>query len=253
MAANLRTLLIAGGAAAIAAAAAAFVLLRPPQPAGPSPQQPAAAMVLPAAPLPNQSATGIELAPDAAPVGFDHAVKPYSVARETIVYSAPNTAAPHLYPLPAGTPLVSAERSRDGKWIIALTEDGRAAYLLADDLGPFDATQVPERFSLPTIINGTVKVVDTGNLIVSDQNVPLAGVIGKPDPYARDLQALIASQGNIVTCQLQQQSYVCKLPSGVDVARVALLNGAAEPADDASEDYRLQAQTAKAAQRGIWH
>lgn len=267
MAADLRTILIAAGTAAVAAGGVAFLVLRPPAPPAAAPAspmvQPAAAApaaaatapastAAPATALPAQSQTGVEVPPDPAPVGFDHSVKPYSVARDTIVYSAASTNSPHLYPLPAGTPLISAELSQDGKWVISLTEDGRAAYLLTEDLGPFDPAHVPQRLSLPTIVNGQVQVVDTANLVVGGQQVHIEGIVGKTDAYAVQLQSLLASQGNVVTCELQTQAYLCKLPNGVDIGKAVLLNGAAEPADDASADYRQQADIAKAAHRGIW-
>jgi endonuclease YncB( thermonuclease family) len=156
-----------------------------------------------------------------------------------------------MYPLRAGTSVMSAARSTDGRWIIALTEDGRAAYLPADDLGPYDPNRAPGP-EQPPPVSGEAQVVDTGTLIVNGQRLALAGVEGEGGEYARQLQSLIASQGGTVTCTPQGRGFVCQLANGMDIARAALYNGAARAADDASDDYRQQAESARSGRRGIW-
>jgi endonuclease YncB( thermonuclease family) len=99
---------------------------------------------------------------------------------------------------------------------------------------------------------GPAQVVDTGTLSINGEQVVLAGIIGKSGTYAAQLQSLIDSQGPAVSCTLQRQGYLCLLPSKLDIARAALFNGAGEPSADASDDYRQQAQAARAAHRGIW-
>ena len=100
-----------------------------------------------AAPLP-QAAPGAATSPaqpvaaPATPVlAFDPLVQRFSLLRDSAAYVAASTAAPQMYPLKSGTPLVSAAKSRDGAWIIATTEDGQAAYLPAADLGPYDPSR----------------------------------------------------------------------------------------------------------------
>jgi endonuclease YncB( thermonuclease family) len=95
-------------------------------------------------------------------------------------------------------------------------------------------------------------VVDTGNLVVNGQPVKLAGISGEGGIYAAQLQTMINSQGAQVQCTLQGSAYVCTLGNGLDIARTALWNGGADLASDASDDYRAQADAARAAHKGIW-
>ncbi len=178
-------------------------------------------------------------------------VQPFTLIRDSAAYVSASLAAPQMYPLRAGTPVMSAARSRDGSWIIALTEDGRAAYLPAADLGPYDPSRAP-RPDLPPTVAGEAQVVDTATLILNGQRLSLAGVEGEGGDYARQLQSLIDSQGRVVSCALQARGYLCTLPNGMDIARAALYNGAARADDDASDDYRQQAEAARAARRGLW-
>ena len=202
--------------------------------------------------IPAPAAGGFEMPPPSATVTFEHAVAPYTVAHDTPAYVGANTDSPQMYVVPAGTALVSADKSKDGVWVTSLTEDGRVAYLKAADLGPFDPASVPRRQTQQTIMSGAARVVDTATLSVNDQQISLTGIIGKGGIYADQLQAMIAHEGGTVTCKLAQSGYLCQLPSGADIGRVALFNGAAEPAGDASDDYLQQANVAKAAHRGIW-
>jgi hypothetical protein len=182
---------------------------------------------------------------------FTALVQAFTFVRDSAAYVAARLDAPQMYPLRAGVSVMSAARSTDGRWIIALTEDGRAAYLPADDLGPYDPNRAPGR-EQPPVVSGPAQVVDTATLIINGQRLALAGVEGEGGEYARQLQSLIASQGGMVNCAPQGRGFVCQLPNGMDIARAALYNGAARAADDASDDYRQQAESARSGRRGIW-
>jgi hypothetical protein len=64
-------------------------------------------------------------------VPYDAALK---VAKATKAYAGSSTDAPVFYPVRAGTAVQAAAKSKDGKWVIVMTEDGRAAYLQMADL-----------------------------------------------------------------------------------------------------------------------
>jgi hypothetical protein len=213
-----------------------------PAPAQPAPPAPAA---LPAPPA--QSATQ-PAAPLPTPIAFPAFVQAFSFVRDSAAYSAPSLTAPQFYALRAGTGVMSASRSADGQWIIAMTKDGQAAFIPVADLGPYDPGKAPKLDH----IDGTATVTNTANLLVDGTPVPLAGVTGKGDPFAGKLQKAIDTKGSKVSCDLTGSAYTCKLPDGTDIARFVLFNGAAEAAPDASEDYRQQEQAARAAHRGIW-
>ena len=183
---------------------------------------------------------------------FTTFVRPFTFVRDSAAYAAASGNAPQLYPLRAGTAVASAEKSADGKWVIAKTEDGKAAYLLAADLGPYDPSKAPQPDAVPPI-SGAARVIDTGLLDVDGQRVPLTGVHGETGRYVAKMQGMIDAHGQQVTCTPGGSGYQCRLTDGLDPARAALFNGAALPSADASADYRTQSEMAKAAHRGIWN
>jgi hypothetical protein len=185
------------------------------------------------------------------PVTFRTARAAFSLTHDSAAYVAPDRLSPQMYKLASGTPVFGIEKSSDGAWVIAMTEDGKAAYLPAADLGRYDPDLAASPV-LPDTVQGPAKVIDTAKLLVDGRTLVLSGVRGEGGSYARALQGVINAQGRIVTCTRQANAYLCRLPDGVDIAREVLLNGAAEPADDASEDYREQADAARAARRGVW-
>jgi hypothetical protein len=189
--------------------------------------------------------------PGVKPVTFRTARQAFSLKHDSAAYVAPDRASPQMYKLPSGTLVFGIEQSSDGAWVIAMTEDGKAAYLPAADLGRYDADLAASP-GLPDTVQGPAKVIDTAKLVVDGHTLALSGVRGEGGSYARGLQGVINTQGRIVTCTRQANAYLCRLPNGVDIAREVLLNGAAEPADDASDDYRGQADAARAARRGVW-
>ncbi len=215
----------------------------------PSGQGPAAEPTEPDGPVPApQTSTSPQQSPS---VEFSSSVRAYSLIRDSAAYAAASLSAPQLYPLRAGTPVQSVEASRDGHWIIAMTGDGQAAFLPVVDLGPYDPSKAP-RPDFPTAVAGVAQVIDTATLDIAGGTVPLAGVQGETGRYARQMEDLIRSQGMQVRCELGDNGYRCLLPNGIDIARMALFNGAADASPDASDDYQRQAQAAQAAHRGLW-
>ena len=247
--------IILGGTALLVAGAGGAMLLMNGQRAA---QSPAADQARPpeppaaAAPPPSVAAPPPPAAPAPSTIAFVPLVQDFSAVRDTAAFVSASQDAPQFYPLKSGTPLVSAARSPDGAWTVAMTEDGRAAFIPSGDLGPYDASRVPQP-ALPQTVSGTAEVVDTGTLIVDGQTIPLAGVIGRKGEPAAGMQKWIAAQGNVVNCTLQQAgAYLCTVPPDRDVGRFAIFNGAADLASDASDDYRAQDQAAQAARRGKW-
>jgi endonuclease YncB( thermonuclease family) len=97
-------------------------------------------------------------------------------------------------------------------------------------------------------------VRDTATLASAARTYPLYGVTGLGAPYADELQDYIVAHGDRVTCSPQgdPDNYVCVLPDGTDVAKVALAIGAARAAPDAPDDYRAQQSDALNNRRGLW-
>jgi endonuclease YncB( thermonuclease family) len=250
-----RIVAIIGAFALVAAAGGGvtYVLLKAPQTTKPAaesapPPAPAAAASQPSPPAVDAS----ESAPDIATVDFTPSSAEFTIAKPTAAYVSASPDSPKMYALPPGIGVRATEQSKDGKWLIALTEDGQAAFLPATDLGPYQPNAADAVPSLPETVAGGATVIDTATLSVEGQRIPLFGVTGEAGALADQLQDLLNANGARVTCRLQVESYRCQLPNGIDIARVALYNGAARPGPDASDDYRQQAAAAAAQHKGVW-
>ncbi len=246
---------IVGGILVVVAAGIGGYALRPVSPgAGPSSGAPlamppdASPAALPA-PAPDAAEQARQATLEAETVAFVSSTKPYTLLRDSAVYVAASKLAPQMYTLRAGASVMSTNVSKDGAWVIALTQDGQAAYLLSADLGPYVP---PAAMEAADRIEGPATLVDTGTLQVAGQQIALSGVHGLDGIYAERMQKLVDEQGGHLSCATRHHGYVCTLPNGADLARVALYNGAADPADDASPDYRQQADAAREAHRGRW-
>jgi endonuclease YncB( thermonuclease family) len=97
-------------------------------------------------------------------------------------------------------------------------------------------------------------VQDTATLVADGQTYVLNGILGLGAPYAAQLQGYIAANGDALTCQPQIEpgQYICMLTDGTDIAKVALVNGAARVAPDAPDAYRTQQLDALNNHRGLW-
>ena len=97
-------------------------------------------------------------------------------------------------------------------------------------------------------------VQDTATLVAERQTYVLDGLQGLGAPYTGQLQGYIAANGDTLTCSPQPiaGTYICVLNDGTDIAKVALVNGAALVGQDAPDAYRVQQREALLAQRGYW-
>ncbi len=97
-------------------------------------------------------------------------------------------------------------------------------------------------------------VQDTATLVADGQTYVLNGVVGLGAPYASQLQGYIVTHGDSLTCQPQIEpgQYICMLSDGTDIAKVALVNGAARVDPDAPDSYRTQQLEALNNRRGFW-
>jgi endonuclease YncB( thermonuclease family) len=97
-------------------------------------------------------------------------------------------------------------------------------------------------------------VPNTATLVADGHTYVLDGVQGLGTPYAGQLQGYIAANGDALSCQQQAVAdhYVCLLGDGTDIAKVALVNGAARVGAGAPDAYRVQQGEALTAQRGYW-
>jgi hypothetical protein len=68
------------------------------------------------------------------------------------------------------------------------------------------------------------------------------------------MQGYITANGDTVSCEAEANPghFICVLPDGTDVAKVALVNGAARVTPDAPDSYRLQQLDAINNRRGMW-
>ncbi len=97
-------------------------------------------------------------------------------------------------------------------------------------------------------------VRDTATLVEGPKVFALDGIIGFAMPYVGQMQGYIAGAGDSVTCSPQGDPghFVCLLPDNTDIAKVALVNGAARVAPDAPDAYRVQQLDALNNRRGYW-
>ena len=105
----------------------------------------------------------------------------------------------------------------------------------------------PETITHPTVL-------DTASLTAMGKTYPLDGLEGLGQPYASQLQGYIAANGDRLSCSPQGNtgSYICLMGDGTDIAKVALVNGAARVAPDAPDSYRVQQADALNNHRGFW-
>ena len=140
---------VTSGTQVPAAAVAAMTTSGTPTASGPTTSAPT--VVAPATsptfgqppPAPSTLQTPVDTSPqDIATTEFQSLVEAFTLSQDSVAYVAPSVNLPRMYPLPANTPILSTEKSKDGKWIIALTEDGQAAFLLTDHLGDKRLVQI---------------------------------------------------------------------------------------------------------------
>lgn len=97
-------------------------------------------------------------------------------------------------------------------------------------------------------------VADTATLVADGKSYRLDGLEGFGAPFAGQMQGYIAANGDLLTCNPQGDDgrYMCLMADGTDIAKVALVNGAARVSADAPDSYRVQQGDALDNKRGIW-
>jgi endonuclease YncB( thermonuclease family) len=97
-------------------------------------------------------------------------------------------------------------------------------------------------------------VPNTATLVADGQTYVLDGVLGLGSPFAEQMQTYIAQHGDSLVCdpQMLPGHYTCLLADGTDVAKTALVNGAARVGPDAPDAYRVQQAEALNNHRGFW-
>jgi endonuclease YncB( thermonuclease family) len=122
----------------------------------------------------------------------------------------------------------NAQKSRRGLWA---------------DLPP-----APERIDHPELPSTALVQAPQGTTIRLD------GIEGITGAMASTLQTYIASNGDSIACQQQSpETHVCVLlKDDTDIAKLALVNGMAQTAADAPDEYVIEQDAAKVARRGIW-
>lgn len=97
-------------------------------------------------------------------------------------------------------------------------------------------------------------VKDTATLTADGKTYILDTVVGLGTPYNSQLQSYIVANGDSMTCMPQgpQDHFVCLMPDGTDLAKAALVNGAARVPPAAPPAYRTQQLDALNNHRGYW-
>jgi endonuclease YncB( thermonuclease family) len=105
----------------------------------------------------------------------------------------------------------------------------------------------PEEVRHPSVPN-------TATLVAAGKTYRIDGIEGFAAPYAGQMQSYIAANGDVLSCNAQATpgTYTCLLRDGTDLAKIALVNGAARVSADAPDAYRLQQGDALANKRGFW-
>jgi len=106
----------------------------------------------------------------------------------------------------------------------------------------------------PPVVLQHPQIVDTATLVMGGQTYLLDGIDGVGAPYAPVMQSYIANAGDSLSCEAEANPghFICVLPDGTDIAKVALVNGAARVTPDAPDSYRIQQLDAINNHRGMW-
>jgi len=171
----------------------------------------------------------------------------FRVEKPSSVYKAAAESSDALGEVLAGSDIRVIGVVVNGDWLEVLMPDGTTVGFI-----PSDA--VPAAVSPPAPpISGHPVMRDTGTLTIGNRTFPLAGVDGVSGPAVEEMQKYIAANGDKVNCDAEGLvRYVCTLPDGTDLARLALVNGAARLAVNARDEYSQQVDIAQREKRGLW-
>ncbi len=163
----------------------------------------------------------------------------------------PKTAGEFVCLLPDGTDLAAvalvngAARARD---------DAPDAYRAQEAAAQAARRGIWANLPPPPVVLNHPALRDTATVFAAGRTYTLDGLQGLGAPYTVQLQGYIAAHGDGLSCQPQPipGRYVCVLPDGTDIAKVALVNGAARVTAEAADSYRVEQGEALANQRGYW-
>jgi endonuclease YncB( thermonuclease family) len=171
----------------------------------------------------------------------------FRVEKPASIYKAASDTSDALGEVLAGSDIRVIGVVVNGDWLEVLMSDETTVGYIPSEVVPA-AVSPP-----PPPIAGHPIVRDTATLTVGDRTFLLAGIEGIPGPMAEEMQKYIAGNGDSVSCDAAGLvRYVCFLPDGTDVARVALVNGAARLGPNAPAEYAQQSDIAQQEKRGIW-
>lgn len=168
------------------------------------------------------------------------------------VRSRPDRNAEVLGILPEQTVVAVTRPADDDTGWHEVTYRGRRGYVVDFLLEP-----LTDPASLAAGYRGEFKVLDTSTIALphaAKLNLPLHGIDGLGGDYADRMNAFIREQGGRVECeQVAVVEFRCRTAEGgIDLAQVALLNGAARAIEGAPDEYLTAEQQAREAKRGIW-
>ncbi len=105
----------------------------------------------------------------------------------------------------------------------------------------------------PQLEGAVTTIIDAAHLVVAGQQIRLIGVDPGPADAIAPFEKWLRAHATL-TCEPSPRTgrYRCLTTNGVDVAEAALLNGAAQVADDAAPIYREREAEARQAGRGLW-
>jgi len=171
----------------------------------------------------------------------------FRVEKPSSIYKAASETADALGEVLTGSDIRVIGVVVNGDWLEVLMSDETTVGYIPSEVVPAAVSPPPPPIAGHPIMH------DTATLTVGDRTFLLAGIEGIPGPPAEEMQKYIAANGDSVSCDAAGLvRYVCFLPDGTDVARVALVNGAARLGPNAPTEYSQQRDIAQREKRGIW-
>ena len=133
-------------------------------------------------------------------------------------------------------------------------DDAPEAYRQQEVLAQVDRFGIWANLPPPPAVLNHPTLKDTATLVSGPRTYILDGLVGTGQPYVEQMRGYIAAHGDTLSCEPQglPDHYICVLNDGTDIAKVALVNGAASVAADAPDSYRVQQLEALNNKRGLW-
>jgi len=202
----------------------------------------------------------------ASPVIVDWIGRTVTVPQSTEVFAAPASDAASAGTLVQGANVDVVGVVQGREWLKLRLPDGSFGYARSaniptaasqppplQDATAQSAVSAPEDELAAGPVQGSAIVLNTATLVFSNQAVFLYAIDGFGGEPALAMQQYLDSIGHGVACDpVEKKGFICTLHDGTDVAKAALINGAARATPDAPPDYVAQETSAKQAKRGIW-